>query len=172
MKIFGTDGIRGKAGLGFITPEFIIKIPSAIAKIGNTTTKRVIIGKDTRISCYSIESALVAGFTANGFEVILTGPIPTPAVSMLVKSLRADYGIMISASHNEYSDNGVKIFGSNGVKSLLFFLSRLGSFNLGFSKLSIEGCLLSFLIDILDPLWRLYCKKLSASLRMAPGDLN
>lgn len=116
MKVFGTDGIRGKAGTGYITPEFMINIPSAIAKLKNFTTKRVIIGKDTRISCYSIESALVAGFTANGFEVILTGPIPTPAVSMLVKSLRADYGIMISASHNEYYDNGIKIFGNNGVK--------------------------------------------------------
>jgi phosphoglucosamine mutase len=116
MKIFGTDGIRGKAGIGYITPEFMIQIPCAIAQMNNIKTKRVIIGKDTRLSCYSIESALTAGFTANGFEVILTGPIPTPAISMLTRSLRADYGIMISASHNPYEDNGVKIFGSDGVK--------------------------------------------------------
>lgn len=116
MKIFGTDGIRGKAGLGFITPEFMIKIACAITQLDNFKTKRVVIGKDTRISCYSIENALTAGFTANGFEVILTGPIPTPAISMLTRSLRADYGVMISASHNPYEDNGIKIFGSNGVK--------------------------------------------------------
>ncbi len=116
MKIFGTDGIRGRAGSGFITPEFMIKIPSAIASLNNFKTKRVVIGKDTRISCYSIENALTAGFTANGFEVILTGPIPTPAISMLTRSLRADYGIIISASHNPYHDNGIKIFGGDGVK--------------------------------------------------------
>ncbi len=115
-KIFGTDGIRGRAGVGFITPEFMIKIPSAIASLNNFKTRRVVIGKDTRISCYSIENALTAGFTANGFEVILTGPIPTPAISMLTRSLRADYGIMISASHNPYYDNGIKIFGNDGVK--------------------------------------------------------
>lgn len=116
MKIFGTDGIRGRAGMGFITPEFIIKLTSAIASLKNAQSKRVVIGKDTRLSCYSVENALVAGFTAHGFEVILTGPVPTPAISMLTRSLRADWGIMISASHNPYYDNGIKIFRSNGVK--------------------------------------------------------
>lgn len=116
MGIFGTDGIRGKAGEGYITPEFIIKLTGAISLVNDIQTKRVVIGKDTRLSCYSIENALAAGLTAHGFEVILTGPIPTPAVSMLTRSLRADYGIMISASHNPYYDNGIKIFGSNGIK--------------------------------------------------------
>ncbi|MDA0617214.1 MAG: phosphoglucosamine mutase [Proteobacteria bacterium] len=116
MKIFGTDGIRGQAGIDYITPEFMIKIPSAIVNLGDLKTKRVIIGKDTRLSCYSIENALTAGFTAHGMEVILTGPIPTPAISMLTQSLRADYGIMISASHNPYYDNGIKIFDRNGIK--------------------------------------------------------
>ncbi len=128
MKIFGTDGIRGLAGNGHITPDFMIKLTSAIASVGSFKTRRVVLGKDTRISCYSIENALTAGLTANGLEVILTGPVPTPAISMLTKSLRADYGIMISASHNVYYDNGIKIFDYNGIKISQDFEKQIESF--------------------------------------------
>lgn len=119
MSIFGTDGLRGKVNEYPMTPEIAMKIA---AILGNKSVKigsglgRVIIGKDTRKSCYMIESAMTAGLIAAGADVILTGPVPTPAISMLTKSLRADFGIMISASHNLFEDNGIKIFDSNGVK--------------------------------------------------------
>ncbi|MCC6888309.1 MAG: phosphoglucosamine mutase [Hyphomicrobiales bacterium] len=116
-KYFGTDGIRGRAN-GEITPELALKVGQAaglVFKRGDYR-HRVLIGKDTRLSGYMIETALVAGFTAVGMDVLLTGPIPTPAVGMLTRSMRADLGVMISASHNPYDDNGIKLFGPDGYK--------------------------------------------------------
>ncbi len=116
-KYFGTDGIRGRANQFPITAETSLKIGMAVgAKFSNGQHHRVVIGKDTRLSGYMIESALTAGFIAVGIDVFLVGPVPTPAVSMLTKSLRADIGIMISASHNLFYDNGIKIFDKNGNK--------------------------------------------------------
>ena len=120
MSIFGTDGLRGKVNEYPMTPEIAMKIAAILghkAKTSiNNSLNRVVIGKDTRKSCYMLESAMTAGFIASGVDVILTGPIPTPAISMLTKSLRADFGVMISASHNLFEDNGIKIFDSNGIK--------------------------------------------------------
>lgn len=117
-KYFGTDGIRGTANQFPITAEIALKVGMAVgAKFTNGSHRhRVLIGKDTRLSGYMVESALTAGFLAVGMDVFLVGPAPTPAVSMLTKSLRADIGIMISASHNPYHDNGIKIFDKNGNK--------------------------------------------------------
>jgi phosphoglucosamine mutase len=117
-KYFGTDGIRGTANKFPITAEIALKVGMAVAaKFTNGEHHhRVVIGKDTRLSGYMVESALSAGFLAAGMDVFLVGPVPTPAVSMLTKSLRADIGIMISASHNPYHDNGIKIFDRNGDK--------------------------------------------------------
>lgn len=117
-KYFGTDGIRGKANKFPITADNILKIAMAIGSYfqdGNHR-HRVVIGKDTRLSGYMIENALTSGFTAVGMDTFLLGPVPTPAISMLTKSLRADVGIMISASHNPYYDNGIKVFDKNGEK--------------------------------------------------------
>src|SRR3954451_20294103 len=116
-KYFGTDGIRGRAN-GTITAELALKVGQAA---GLTFRRgehrhRVLIGKDTRLSGYMIETALVAGFTSVGVDVLLTGPIPTPAVGMLTRSMRADIGVMISASHNPFADNGIKLFGPDGYK--------------------------------------------------------
>jgi phosphoglucosamine mutase len=116
-KYFGTDGIRGRANR-VITPELALKVGQAaglVFKRGDHR-HRVVIGKDTRLSGYMIETALVAGFTSVGMDVIQLGPIPTPAVAMLVRSMRADLGVMISASHNPYQDNGIKLFGPDGYK--------------------------------------------------------
>lgn len=117
-KYFGTDGIRGTANKFPITPEVALKVGIAVgAKFTDGEHRhRVLIGKDTRLSGYMVESALTAGFLAVGMDVFLVGPAPTPAVSMLTKSLRADIGIMISASHNPFHDNGIKIFDKNGNK--------------------------------------------------------
>ena len=116
-KHFGTDGIRGRAN-GVITPELALKVGQAAGLIfrRGDHRHRVLIGKDTRLSGYMIETALVAGFTSVGMDVLLTGPIPTPAVGMLTRSMRADIGVMISASHNPYDDNGIKLFGPDGFK--------------------------------------------------------
>src|SRR5580700_3423235 len=116
-KYFGTDGIRGRAN-GEITPELALKVGQAA---GLTFRRgehrhRVVVGKDTRLSGYMIETALVAGFTSVGMDVLLLGPMPTPAVAMLTRSMRADLGVMISASHNPYDDNGIKLFGPDGYK--------------------------------------------------------
>jgi phosphoglucosamine mutase len=116
-KFFGTDGIRGRAN-GLITPELALKVGQAA---GLTFQRgeyrhRVVIGKDTRLSGYMIETALVAGFTSVGMDVLLLGPMPTPSVAMLTRSMRADLGVMISASHNPYDDNGIKLFGPDGWK--------------------------------------------------------
>ncbi|MFJ7355499.1 phosphoglucosamine mutase [Phyllobacterium sp. NPDC097923] len=117
-KYFGTDGIRGQANAYPMTPDIAMKVGMAVGlafKRGNHRN-RVVIGKDTRLSGYMIENALVAGFTSTGMDVFLLGPIPTPAVAMLCRSLRADIGVMISASHNPYHDNGIKLFGPDGFK--------------------------------------------------------
>ena len=117
-KYFGTDGIRGRANKFPMTPDIAMKVGMAVgAAFRNGDHRhRVVIGKDTRLSGYMIENALVAGFTAAGMDVFLLGPIPTPAVAMLSRSLRADVGVMISASHNAYHDNGIKLFGPDGYK--------------------------------------------------------
>ena len=116
-RYFGTDGIRGLANR-VITPELALKVGQAAGLIfrNGEHRHRVLIGKDTRLSGYMIENALVAGFTSVGMDVLLTGPIPTPAVGMLARSMRADLGVMISASHNPYDDNGIKLFGPDGYK--------------------------------------------------------
>ncbi len=116
-KHFGTDGIRGRAN-GVITPELALKVGQAAGLLfqRGEHRHRVVIGKDTRLSGYMIENALVAGFTSVGMDVLLLGPIPTPAVAMLTKSMRADLGVMISASHNLFDDNGIKLFGPEGYK--------------------------------------------------------
>src|SRR6266571_863554 len=116
-KYFGTDGIRGRAN-GTITPELALRVGQAAGLLfqRGEYRHRVLVGKDTRLSGYMIENALVAGFTSVGMDVLLTGPIPTPAVAMLTRSMRADLGVMISASHNPYDDNGIKLFGPDGYK--------------------------------------------------------
>jgi len=118
-KYFGTDGIRGLANQGSITPELALQLGRAITFVagrGKPHTPRILIGKDTRLSGYMIEQAIAAGICSMGGRVILCGPIPTPAVAQLTKSMRADAGIVISASHNPYADNGIKIFGEDGFK--------------------------------------------------------
>ena len=117
-KIFGTDGVRGLANAGAMTPESILKLGMAAGRYfrNGEHRHRVVIGKDTRLSGYTIEPALTAGFAASGMDVFLLGPLPTPAMAMLTRSLRADLGVMISASHNPYQDNGVKFFGPDGYK--------------------------------------------------------
>ncbi|MEL7042444.1 MAG: phosphoglucosamine mutase [Pseudomonadota bacterium] len=118
-KYFGTDGIRGTANTPPMTPEIAMRLGMAAGKYFRTTSPRrhsVVIGKDTRLSGYMIEPALVAGFTSVGMDVLLFGPLPTPGVAMMTRSLRADLGVMISASHNPFQDNGIKLFGPNGYK--------------------------------------------------------
>ncbi|WP_370931353.1 phosphoglucosamine mutase [Bartonella sp. DGB1] len=122
-KLFGTDGIRGRANSYPITPDIAMKVGMAVGTIlkqqaGKDVNEplRVVIGKDTRLSCYMLENALVSGFTAVAADVFLLGPIPTPAVAMLCRSMRADVGVMVSASHNPYYDNGIKLFCPDGYK--------------------------------------------------------
>ncbi|MCB1418995.1 MAG: phosphoglucosamine mutase [Notoacmeibacter sp.] len=117
-KYFGTDGIRGRANSQPMTAEIAMKVGMAagVSFQRGSHRHRVVIGKDTRISGYMLENAMVAGFCAAGMDVFLLGPIPTPAVAMLVRSLRADIGVMLSASHNPYHDNGIKLFGPDGYK--------------------------------------------------------
>lgn len=120
-KYFGTDGIRGRANTPPMTADMALKVAMATALVlregsDRHNTDRAVIGKDTRLSCYMIEQAMAAGFGAMGMDVIFTGPIPTPGIAMLTKSLRADIGVMISASHNSFEDNGIKLFGPDGFK--------------------------------------------------------
>jgi phosphoglucosamine mutase len=117
--MFGTDGVRGVANEPPMTPEVALRLGRAIAYVaraGTTRPPRIVIGKDTRVSCYMLETALAAGICAMGGRVILCGPVPTPAVAHLLTSMRADAGVVISASHNPFSDNGIKIFGADGFK--------------------------------------------------------
>src|SRR5689334_10211400 len=119
LRYFGTDGIRGLANRHPMTSEVALKVGMAAGKIfsrNGSHRHRVVIGKDTRLSGYMIESALMSGFTSVGMDVFLLGPMPTPAVAMLTRSLRADLGVMISASHNPYEDNGIKFFDPDGYK--------------------------------------------------------
>src|SRR3954468_22930158 len=116
---FGTDGIRGQANRHPMTAEVALRVGLAAGKLFRSATDRrhlVVIGKDTRLSGYMIEPALVAGFTSLGMDVRLFGPLPTPAVAMMTRSMRADLGVMISASHNSFADNGIKLFGPDGYK--------------------------------------------------------
>ncbi len=117
-KFFGTDGIRGRTNAGMMTAELAMKVGQAAGAhfLRGKHKHRVVIGKDTRLSGYMIENALVAGFTSVGMDVVQFGPIPTPAVALLTRSMRADLGVMISASHNPYEDNGIKLFGPDGFK--------------------------------------------------------
>lgn len=118
-KLFGTDGIRGQANAGAMVPEVALKLGRAVAHVagrGKKHAPRVIIGKDTRLSGYMIETAIASGVCSMGGRVLLCGPIPTPAVAHLTTSMRADAGIVISASHNPFDDNGIKVFGADGYK--------------------------------------------------------
>src|SRR6218665_2408402 len=117
-KYFGTDGVRGLANGAKLTPDLALRVGMAagLTFVRGDHRNRVVIGKDTRRSGYMIESALTAGFTAVGMDVYLLGPMPTPAVAMLTRSLRADLGVMISASHNPFEDNGIKLFRPDGYK--------------------------------------------------------
>ena len=119
-KYFGTDGVRGEVGQFPITPDFVLKLGYAAGQVlvqhDSEHRPTVLIGKDTRISGYMLEAALVAGFTSAGVNVIQTGPLPTPGVAYLTRALRLSAGVMISASHNVYSDNGIKFFAEGGVK--------------------------------------------------------
>jgi len=117
-KYFGTDGIRGTANEGAMTAETALRVGMAAGRVFHRGDHRhrVVIGKDTRLSGYMLEPALTAGFTSMGMDVFLFGPLPTPAVAMLTRSLRADLGVMISASHNSFQDNGIKLFGPDGFK--------------------------------------------------------
>ena len=117
-RLFGTDGIRGKANVDPMTAETALRLGQAAGLMftRGAHRHRVVIGKDTRLSGYLIEPALVAGFIGAGMDVVLVGPLPTPAIAMLTRSLRADLGVMISASHNPFEDNGIKLFGPDGYK--------------------------------------------------------
>ncbi|MGB0719927.1 MAG: phosphoglucosamine mutase, partial [Bdellovibrionales bacterium] len=120
-QYFGTDGIRGRSNTPPMTAEVALKVAMATALVlrarrDGAPTDRVVVGKDTRLSCYMLEQAVTAGFLSMGMNVILTGPVPTPGVAMLTRSLRCDVGVMISASHNPFQDNGIKLFGADGYK--------------------------------------------------------
>jgi phosphoglucosamine mutase len=117
-KFFGTDGIRGRANAGVLTAATAMRVGQAAGRrfLRGDHKHRVVIGKDTRLSGYMMETALVAGFTSVGMDVIMTGPLPTPAIALLTREMRADLGVMISASHNLFADNGIKLFGPDGFK--------------------------------------------------------
>jgi len=117
-RYFGTDGIRGTVGMSPITPDFMLRLGHAVGSVLRRSSARptVIIGKDTRISGYMIESSLEAGFASAGVDVLLSGPLPTPGVAYLTRALRLDLGVVISASHNPYADNGIKFFSARGEK--------------------------------------------------------
>ena len=118
-KLFGTDGVRGRANIYPMTADMALRLGAAAGRFfrrDGSNDHRVVIGKDTRLSCYMLENALTAGLTSTGMNVLLLGPIPTPAVGFLTRSMRADLGVMISASHNPHHDNGIKFFGPDGFK--------------------------------------------------------
>src|SRR5512139_973392 len=115
---FGTDGIRGTVGREPITPDFMLRLGHAVGRVLRRSGERpvVLVGKDTRISGYMLESSLEAGFASAGVDVLLSGPLPTPGVAYLTRALRLDLGVVISASHNPYADNGIKFFSARGEK--------------------------------------------------------
>ena len=117
-RYFGTDGIRGTVGQAPITPDFMLRLGHAVGRVLRRSGSRptVLIGKDTRISGYMIESSLEAGLSSAGVDTLLTGPLPTPGVAYLTRALRLDLGVVISASHNAYPDNGIKFFSAKGEK--------------------------------------------------------
>ncbi|MCW5672451.1 MAG: phosphoglucosamine mutase, partial [Hydrogenophaga sp.] len=117
-KYFGTDGIRGTVGQAPITPDFVLRLAHAVGRVLRRTEAHptVLIGKDTRISGYMLESALESGFNSAGVDVVLLGPVPTPAVAYLTRAQRASLGVVISASHNPFADNGIKFFSALGAK--------------------------------------------------------
>src|SRR5436190_4660716 len=117
-SLFGTDGVRGRANTSPMTAEIAMRIGMAAGQVFNRGghRHRVVVGKDTRLSGYMIEQALTAGFLSVGGDVLLIGPLPTPGGGFLTRSMRADVGAMISASHNPYEDNGIKLFGPDGFK--------------------------------------------------------
>ena len=117
-SLFGTDGVRGRANAAPMTAEIAMRIGMAAGQVFNRGghRHRVAIGKDTRLSGYMIEQALTAGFLSVGVDVLLLGPVPTPAVGFLTRSMRADVGVVVSASHNSFEDNGIKLFGPDGFK--------------------------------------------------------
>src|SRR5688572_3349030 len=116
-KYFGTDGVRGTVGKAPMTPDFVMRLGYAAGKVFSKGEQpAVIIGKDTRISGYMIEAALEAGFSAAGIDVHMCGPLPTPGIAYLTRALRLSAGVVISASHNPYPDNGIKFFSSDGFK--------------------------------------------------------
>jgi phosphomannomutase len=117
-RLFGTDGVRGLANREPMTPETMLHVAMAAGQVLRRGDHRhlVVIGKDTRLSGYMLEPALTSGFVAMGMDVVLVGPLPTPAIAMLTRSLRADLGVVISASHNPFEDNGIKFFGPDGYK--------------------------------------------------------
>ncbi|MCK5386037.1 MAG: phosphoglucosamine mutase, partial [Gammaproteobacteria bacterium] len=116
-KFFGTDGIRGAVGTYPVTPDFMLKLGWAVGRVlGAEKGSKILIGKDTRISGYMIESALEAGLSAAGVDILLLGPMPTPAIAQLTRTLHAQAGIVISASHNPFADNGIKFFSADGTK--------------------------------------------------------
>ena len=117
-QYFGTDGIRGTVGQPPITPDFVLRLAHAVGRVLRRTEERptVLIGKDTRISGYMLESALESGFNSAGVDVVLLGPLPTPGVAYLTRAQRASLGVVISASHNAYPDNGIKFFSAQGTR--------------------------------------------------------
>ena len=117
-QYFGTDGIRGTVGQAPITPDFVMRLAHAVGRVLKRTEDRptVLIGQDTRISGYMLESALESGFNSAGVDVVLLGPLPTPGVAYLTRAQRASLGVVISASHNPFEDNGIKFFSANGTK--------------------------------------------------------
>src|SRR5204862_2817181 len=126
-KLFGTDGIRGTANTEPMTPETALRVAMAVGECFRNGTHKhlVVIGKDTRLSGYMLEPALTAGFITMGMDVVLVGPLPTPAIAMLTRSLRADIGRGISGSHNPFGDNGIKLFGPDGYKLSDDFEARI-----------------------------------------------
>jgi phosphoglucosamine mutase len=119
-KLFGTDGVRGRANVDPMTPEMALKLGRAVAYHFRSKHKsgrgRIVIGKDTRLSGYLFETALAAGICSMGADVMLCGPLPTPGIAFITSSMRADAGVVISASHNPFEDNGIKIFAADGFK--------------------------------------------------------
>ena len=119
-QFFGTDGVRGTVGEAPITPDFVLLLGQAAGRVfarhSKTARATVLIGKDTRVSGYMLEAALQAGFSAAGVDIVLCGPVPTPAVAYLTRALRLDAGVVISASHNPYHDNGIKFFSAGRTK--------------------------------------------------------